>query len=147
MRHTNMNRIALLSDLSPAVFATLRAALPALLALVTLTCAGTAAAQGTSLRCGWFDNPSPGNAWLHDRDGDWTVSEQGGHRAQGPWPRFRRSQWVAAGGGSYGYGCACFRAQADDFSMEITRIYSAYARPLSVCRRDATLTEPGTLID
>lgn len=143
----NAPQSVIMPAIEPAIATAIRGALPVLLAVAALASTGPTAAQGTSLRCGWFDNPSPGNAWLHDRDGDWTVSEQGVHRAQGPWPRFRRSQWVAAGGGSYGYGCACFRAQADDFSMEITRIYSAYARPLSVCRRDATLTEPGTLID
>jgi hypothetical protein len=30
-------------------------------------------------RCGWFSNPTPGNAWLKDRDGEWTIGTQGNH--------------------------------------------------------------------
>ncbi|HET7863945.1 MAG TPA: DUF4087 domain-containing protein, partial [Burkholderiaceae bacterium] len=45
--------------------------------------AGAAAAQ-PALRCGWFDNPTPGNATLVDRDGEWTIGLQGGHQASGP---------------------------------------------------------------
>ena len=28
-------------------------------------------------RCGWLENPTPGNYWLTDKDGDWTISTQG----------------------------------------------------------------------
>ena len=28
-------------------------------------------------RCGWWDNPSPGNVWLTDRQGQWTIAIQG----------------------------------------------------------------------
>ncbi len=37
----------------------------------------------TPLRCGWFDNPTPGNFWLVDRDGSWEVGVQGGYQAKG----------------------------------------------------------------
>lgn len=91
------------------------------------------------LRCGWFDNPSPGNVTLTDRDGEWIIAEQGGHQI--PWtrPRFGPGQWVAAGRGSYGYGCACLKLRADDETREVSRIESARARPLSACRTDAAL--------
>lgn len=59
-------------------------------------------------RCGWFINPTPGNAWLKDRDGEWTVGIQGGEQTEGGWPSFGRGRWVATNG-SYGYGCACMR--------------------------------------
>jgi len=118
-----------------------RAALAAMFA-ATAMLASPASAQGTSLRCGWFESPSPGIAWLHDRDGEWIVSSQSGNHSDGPWPRFARTQWVQTGSGNAGYGCACLRAEADDFSMEITQIHSAYARPLSACRSNSMLREP-----
>lgn len=63
-------------------------------------------------RCGWFSNPTPGNAWLTDRDGEWIVGTQGGAQADGDWPSFADSQWVATNG-SYGYGCACMDVSVD----------------------------------
>lgn len=90
-------------------------------------------------RCGWFDNPSPGNATLVDAAGEWTVGQQGGHQAEGPWPRFPASRWVRTGTGSAGYGCACLRVRADDGTHEVASILSARARPLSACRFDPAL--------
>jgi hypothetical protein len=102
---------------------------------------GSAAASApeTVLRCGWFDNPTPGNAWLHDRDGEWTIGIQGGHQATGTWPRFKSSEWVRTGSGSAGYGCACMKVHADAESRDVVRIVSARARPLSACRSDAAI--------
>ena len=34
-------------------------------------------------RCGWLQNPTPANYWLIDRDGEWTLSAQGGYHAPG----------------------------------------------------------------
>lgn len=103
---------------------------------------GAALSSAPTLRCGWFDNPTPANAWLHDRDGEWTISIQGGHQATGNWPRFKASQWVQTNAGSYGYGCACMKVVANATSLEVLRIVSANARPLSTCRKDKALTEP-----
>jgi Protein of unknown function (DUF4087) len=43
----------------------------------------SAALLAAVVRCGWFDNPSPSNAWLHDRDGAWSIGIQGSHQAKG----------------------------------------------------------------
>ena len=43
------------------------------------------------MRCGWFSNPTPGNVWLYDRDGEWTIEVQGGYRVEGDW-EWRRHQ-------------------------------------------------------
>src|SRR5262252_1346146 len=59
-------------------------------------------------RCGWFSNPTPGNASLHDRAAEWIIGVQGGHQADGDWPEFAPGQWVETNG-HYGYGCACLR--------------------------------------
>jgi len=98
----------------------------------------------SQMRCGWFDNPTPGNAWLHDRDGEWTIAIQGNYEAEGDWPNFKDSQWVSVNR-SYGYGCACIKATVNPKTRQIVSISSAKARPLSVCRKDRTLQEPAAL--
>ena len=101
----------------------------------------SALAATPQTRCGWFENPTPGNAWLHDRDGEWTIAVQGGYEAEGDWPEFKDSQWVPTNG-SHGYGCACIRAVVNARTDRIVRIVSANPRPLGVCRKDPALTEP-----
>lgn len=93
----------------------------------------------TVTRCGWFDNPTPGNAWLYDRDGDWTVGIQGGHQATGEWPHFKASDRVRTGHGSAGYGCVCLKVKANTETHEILTILSAQTKPLLDCRRDAAI--------
>lgn len=104
-----------------------------------LTPAAAAPAAPSVLRCGWLDKPSPGNAWLHDRDGEWVVGIQGGHQATGELPRFAASRWVRTGSGSAGYGCVCLRVLADSDSREIALVLSGRALALSVCRSDAAI--------
>lgn len=91
--------------------------------------------------CGWFQNPTPGNAWLQDRDTEWVVGIQGGHQATGDWPVFPAAQWVRVNG-SHGHGCACIRALVNDETGEVTRILSARARLLRACRHDRSLPGP-----
>jgi len=93
-------------------------------------------------RCGWFHNPSPNNVSLLDRDGEWTIAMQGQYEARGDWPAFRKSQWVASGNASYGYGCACLRVVADRETHRIASILSSTVKPLAACRRDRTLKAP-----
>ncbi|MGO1073088.1 DUF4087 domain-containing protein [Lysobacter sp. CA199] len=94
-------------------------------------------------RCGWFVNPSPANAWLIDRDGEWVVAMQGGHQADGDWPPpIAEKEWVQYGGNSYGYGCACMKVRTDRKHMRIERIVSSQGKTLAQCRRDRALTEP-----
>lgn len=99
------------------------------------------AAVAAKLRCGWFENPTPANAWLTDRDGEWTIGVQGGHQAEGDWPVFPRSRWVHTNG-HYGYGCACMKVLADPETRLASRILSSSSRPLASCRKDRALTEP-----
>src|SRR6266478_2787770 len=89
-------------------------------------------------RCGWFSNPTPANAWLQDRFGEWTIGLQGGHQADGNWPTFKPRQWVSTNG-SYGYGCACMRVRVNKQTHEVLEIKSSHARPLAQCRRDPSL--------
>jgi hypothetical protein len=97
--------------------------------------------DGLETRCGWFSNPTPANAWLADKDGEWIIGVQGGRQADGDWPDFKPSEWVRTNG-NYGYGCACLRVKVDRKTLDILEIKSAHARPLSACRKDRALKEP-----
>ena len=99
------------------------------------------ALQRPVTRCGWFSNPTPANAWLLDREAEWTIGTQGGPQAEGDWPRFKSSQWVQTNG-HYGYGCACMSVLADSKTHEVSVIKSARAQSLSVCRKDRSLKAP-----
>lgn len=92
-------------------------------------------------RCGWFTNPTPGNAWLTDKAGEWIIASQGGHQADGDWPPegYGKGQWVVTNGTSYGYGCACFKVEADAKTKMVRKILSATAKPLAACRDDKAL--------
>ncbi len=99
------------------------------------------AARAASVRCGWLDNPTPGNASLYDKDGEWTIAVQGGHQATGDWPpTFKRGQWISYGPGSYGYGCACLKVEVDPEEKNILDISSGEARPLTACRKDRAIS-------
>jgi hypothetical protein len=106
------------------------------------TAAPVSAAGVQETRCGWFDNPTPANAWITDRDGQWIIGAQGGRQADGDWPDFPDNRWVHTNGGSYGHGCACVQGIFDRKRKDVLRIISARTRPLSVCRADKALKEP-----
>lgn len=99
-------------------------------------------ANAVETRCGWFHNPTPGNAWLQDRDREWIIGTQGGHQAAGgPWPRFSEEEWVNTNI-HYGYGCACLEVIADHETGKILEIKSARSQPLKVCHQDPNLGSP-----
>ena len=91
-------------------------------------------------RCGWLENPTPANYWFTDRDGEWTISAQGGYHAPG-WdemPDMTTRGWVRTNG-SYGYGCACMEVTTNRREMLVTRVISARPVPLRQCRADRRL--------
>ena len=91
-------------------------------------------------RCGWFNNPTPANVWLFDRDGEWVIGVQGGYQVEGDWdwPEFKPEQWVEVNG-SYGYGCACMTLRVNKKTHRVLEIKSARPRELSDCRNDKAL--------
>ena len=99
-----------------------------------------AAAPATERRCGWLVNPTPGNFWLNDRHGEWTIGAQGGYQAPGMdnMPDMSTRGWVRTNG-SYGYGCACMTVTTDARTRRITRIRSATPVPLRQCQADRRL--------
>ncbi len=93
-------------------------------------------------RCGWFENPTPNNAWLVDRDGTWLIASQSAEapEVEGEWPSgFGKDQWVRSNVGSYGYGCVCMDVVSDPASGWITRIVDSQAQALAVCLEDRSL--------
>lgn len=92
-------------------------------------------------RCGWFSNPTPGNVWLNDRDGEWIIGIQGGYQTEGdwPWPEFKKGQWVRTNAGSYGYGCACLQVRVDKETHRVLEIKGARPRALAACRKEPAL--------
>jgi len=91
-------------------------------------------------RCGWFENPTPANVSLYDRDAEWTIGVQGGYQVPGdwPWPEFKKGEWVKTNN-DYGYGCACLELRVNKDTHEVLEIKSARARTLSACRNDESL--------
>lgn len=111
------------------------------IALIAGASSAIAGERKTQTLCGWFENPTPGNASLQDRSAEWVIGIQGGHQAEGEWPEFGPSQWIQTNR-SYGYGCACIKGVVDTESKEVITIVSARAQPLKVCRQDRALKKP-----
>lgn len=98
--------------------------------------------EKSETRCGWFSNPTPSNASLYDRNGEWIIGVQGGYQADGDWPNFSPKQWIETNV-HYGYGCACLRVRVDRSTRRVIEIESARPRALSFCRRDRALRKWG----
>lgn len=116
--------------------------LPVLLSWTPVSAAPAAKPPG-ALRCGWIQNPTPGNHWLVDRDGEWVLAMQGGYEAEGMdlIPDLTVRHWARTNG-YYGYGCACLRVDVDAKQGRVTRVYSVRQQALRVCRADKALPRP-----
>ncbi|MWJ55772.1 DUF4087 domain-containing protein [Burkholderia pseudomallei] len=95
------------------------------------------------IRCGWLQNPTPGNWWLDDRTGSWTLGTMGGPETEGMdvIPDMAGKQYVETNG-SHGYACACLTVVTDKQERRIVKVLKAKQLPLSRCRRDKRLKEP-----
>lgn len=94
-------------------------------------------------RCGWLENPTPGNWWLIDREDTWTIMAQGGYEADG----MDLIGDISAGdyvreNGDYGYACACMDVVLDRDASRIAVIHSFRQVRLSKCRNDKALPPP-----
>jgi Protein of unknown function (DUF4087) len=92
--------------------------------------------------CGWWDNLTPGNVWLNDRSGQWTVALQGMYEASGDGPPFTANQLLPKGA-PHGHGCACITARVDRASKFVYSFTNAKAFAPSVCRADPGLEKSG----
>jgi Protein of unknown function (DUF4087) len=95
-------------------------------------------------RCGWYHNPTPGNVFLEDADGQWWISTQG----NAPAPGFEDAYTTAFDnrlridyGGEitqrYGFSCAC--AEGAFQAGEVLSISRLREIPLARCEGDPKL--------
>ena len=114
-------------------------AAPAAAEAPSVAAAGPKAAR----RCGWLSNPTPGNWWLTDAEGQWILGTQGGDQAPGmdEMPDMSSAGWVETNG-HYGYGCACMTITYDPAAEKVTRIADAQPKPLKQCKADRKLPKP-----
>jgi hypothetical protein len=103
----------------------------------------SASSAATARRCGWLHNPTPGNWWLVDRDGEWVLAAQGGRQAAGmeEMPDMSEAGWQEVNG-HYGYGCACLTITADPATREVAAVAAPEPKPLAICRADRALPAP-----
>lgn len=101
-------------------------------------------ANGPLTRCGWVSNPTPGNWYLSDSDGDWTLATQGSdEEAKG----MDVIGDISAGdykatNGNYGYACGCMKVRDDPSSMRILEVMSFRQSRLAKCANDPKLPSP-----
>ena len=96
--------------------------------------------QPRAVRCGWLDNPTPGNFFLRDRDREWTVAEQGGYQARGMdrIPDLSGDEFVETNG-PHGYACACLKVTVDAKTGRVVEIFRVTPKRLKVCLGDPDL--------
>lgn len=108
----------------------------------------TAPAPSHEMRCGWIENPTPGDLFLIDKDATWTITSQA--QAEGPdadgidnIPDGDPKQFVdTSHGAGHGYGCACLTVETNAKDQRITKVISGKALPLAKCRADKALPKP-----
>ena len=107
--------------------------------------AGSALAQPawSETRCGWLQNPTPGNYFLLDSQSEWIASAQGGYEAKGMdnVPDISVREYVRTNG-NHGYACVCMNVSVDVQSKRIINIESVSQKRLDDCRRDPKLPKP-----
>jgi Protein of unknown function (DUF4087) len=118
---------------------------------LTLFIATTTPVLASENRCGWIQNPTPGNYWLDDGEGSWMLMAQGSDEeplGMENMPDFSAGDFIKTNG-YYGYACGCLRADTerssefgDGFVGQITAIYSVKQLPISKCRADKALPKP-----
>ena len=110
---------------------------------VLVTCFAPPPGASAEVRCGWLENPTPGNRWLKDHGGEWIISMQGGPYAEGVerLPEPSADRFVKTNG-DYGFSCACVKGAFDPSTTSVARIDAARILPLSACRNDRKLQGP-----
>ena len=99
-------------------------------------------AEASEKRCGWLENPTPGNWWLTDADDTWIIAAQGGYSVDDDaWDKIgdiSEKEYVATNG-SYGYACACLSVTVDKQDKRILKVHSFKQLPLKKCKDDRSL--------
>lgn len=111
--------------------------------LAALTLISLNAAAATQNRCGYIENPTPGNYSLIDSAGEWIIAVQGGHQAEGnvAAPRSANDPEVVLTNGNYGYWCGCVTATVDAQEKKILKIKASRMLALKTCLQDRKLNQ------
>ena len=76
-------------------------------------------------RCGWLDNPAPGQYQFTDKQATWTIMKRGGYKlpavSMKNLPVQQPNEFVRTNG-SFGYSCSCMSVTTDARSKRITSI-------------------------
>lgn len=95
-------------------------------------------------RCGWYHNPTPGNVFLEDADGQWWFSSQGSAPVAGfedaYTPAFDNRLRIDYAGQvtqRYGYSCAC--AEGTFAAGGALSISDLREIPMARCEADPSL--------
>ncbi|ODS05466.1 DUF4087 domain-containing protein [Vibrio scophthalmi] len=97
------------------------------------------------MRCGWFDNSTPGNMSLLDRDGSWNISVQGGEAVDDDSMAIvsqvteNQDEFVRTNRNN-GFSCACLTVDSDIESFTIVKIHQAKQLLLKQCLEDIHIT-------
>ena len=95
-------------------------------------------------RCGWLENPTPGNLWLIDADSEWTISTQGVEFATDETidnlPEIDQKEFVRTNG-NYGFSCACLSVKTDMEKSKILTVYSGKQLLLKECLEDPKISK------
>jgi Protein of unknown function (DUF4087) len=103
-------------------------------------------------RCGWYHNPTPGNVFLEDADGQWWISTQGSAPAPGFEDAYSpvfddrlRLDYSGKPTDRYGYSCVCAEGAFDGSALlyENVRTISRLTEiQLPRCQLDPALPKP-----
>ncbi|WAL85030.1 DUF4087 domain-containing protein [Pandoraea sp. XJJ-1] len=117
---------------------------PALAVCLLMALSAHAVSSNRENRCGWLQNPTPGNWWLDDKDGSWTLSVMGEPPVPGfdEIPDMSTKGWVVTNAGSHGYGCACVDMEVERGTGKVVRIFAAKPLSLKRCKADRALPAP-----
>ncbi|MGO4871492.1 MAG: DUF4087 domain-containing protein [Roseiarcus sp.] len=107
--------------------------------------AAHAAADASARRCGWLENPTPGNWWLTDQKAEWILATQGAPQpTPDPMdmiPDISVHDYVKTNG-EYGYACACLEGRFDQATKHVLEVTAFKQLPLQVCKTDKNLPKP-----
>ncbi len=115
------------------------------LAVPMMLAAAQAGPEASVRRCGWLENPTPGNWWLTDQNGQWVLATQGAPQPtpdpMDAIPDISTHDYVKTNG-EYGYACACLEGQFDEATKGVLKVTAFKQLPLQACRTDKKLPKP-----
>jgi len=116
--------------------------------LAMILCCLSSTTWATEKRCGWYENPTPGNHWFIDRDATWILGVQGKDLATGFWDAKRKgpdiwntASWIKP----YPTVCGCFEGVFGEVDAnrygKVDRIETIEHLSLDRCENDPSLPQ------